>query len=76
MPRHIGSDGFLDGIPGICPECFSAQTRTPASQALLLQAQRAAGCAERGRLGDECLNEHWFLNFDHARELMEAWRRE
>ncbi len=29
MPRHIGSDGFLDGIPGICPECFSEQARTP-----------------------------------------------
>ncbi len=29
MPRHIGSDGFLDGIPGICPECFAEQTRTP-----------------------------------------------
>ncbi len=29
MPRHIGSDGFLDGVPGICPECFSEQTSTP-----------------------------------------------
>ncbi len=29
MPRPIGSDGFLDGIPGICPECFAAHTRTP-----------------------------------------------
>ncbi len=29
MPRHIGSDGFQDGIPGICPECFSEQTQTP-----------------------------------------------
>ncbi len=29
-----------------------------------------------GRLRDECLNEHWFINLDHARVLMEAWRRE
>ena len=29
MPRHIGSDGFLDGIPGICGECFREQTRAP-----------------------------------------------
>jgi len=29
MPRHIGSDGFLDGIPSICPGCFSEQTSTP-----------------------------------------------
>lgn len=29
-----------------------------------------------GRLRDECLNEHWFINLTHARTLMEAWRRE
>ena len=29
MPRHIGSDGFLDGIPGICDQCFREQTRSP-----------------------------------------------
>jgi len=29
-----------------------------------------------GRLGDECLNENWFLNLHHARVLVEAWRRE
>jgi len=29
-----------------------------------------------GRLRDECLNEHWFLNLAHARTLIEAWRRE
>ena len=25
---------------------------------------------------DECLNEHWFLNLEHARVIIEAWRRE
>jgi len=29
-----------------------------------------------GRLRDECLNEHWFMNLAHARVLIEAWRRE
>jgi len=29
-----------------------------------------------GRPRDECLNEHWFINLDHARVLIEAWRRE
>jgi transposase InsO family protein len=29
-----------------------------------------------GRLRDECLNEHWFLNLVHARTIIEAWRRE
>lgn len=29
-----------------------------------------------GRLRDECLNEHWFVSLDHARTVIEAWRRE
>jgi putative transposase len=29
-----------------------------------------------GRLRDECLNEHWFTGLDHARALIETWRRE
>jgi transposase InsO family protein len=29
-----------------------------------------------GRLRDECLNEHWFLNLTHAQTVIEAWRRE
>ena len=27
-----------------------------------------------GRLRDECLNEHWFANLGHARQLIETWR--
>ena len=29
-----------------------------------------------GRLRDECLNEHWFLNLAHAQTIIEIWRRE
>lgn len=29
-----------------------------------------------GRLRDECLNEHCFITLDHAKILIEAWRRE
>lgn len=29
-----------------------------------------------GRLRDECLNENWFLSLQHAKVLIEAWRRE
>ena len=29
-----------------------------------------------GRLRDECLNEHWFTSLAHARDAIEAWRRE
>ena len=29
-----------------------------------------------GRLRDECMNEHWFTSLQHARVLIEQWRRE
>ena len=29
-----------------------------------------------GRFRDECLSEHWFLNLNHARRLIDAWRTE
>jgi putative transposase len=29
-----------------------------------------------GRLRDECLNDHWFINLVHARALIEVWRCE
>ena len=28
------------------------------------------------RFRDECLNENWFLNLDHARAIIEGWRKE
>ena len=32
-------------------------------------------CAESfiGRLRDECLNENWFINLNHAREVIESY---
>ena len=30
----------------------------------------------KGRLRDECLNEHWFTSLPHACVVIEAWRRE
>ncbi len=32
--------------------------------------------AFNGRLRQECLNTHWFLTLDDAREKLEAWRRD
>ncbi len=29
-----------------------------------------------GRFRDECLNEHWFTSLQHAKVVIEAWRRE
>lgn len=30
--------------------------------------------SSNGRLGDECLNEHLFRSYRHAREIVEEWR--
>lgn len=27
-----------------------------------------------GRFRDECLNDHWFLNLQQAKEIIEEWR--
>ena len=29
-----------------------------------------------GRFRDECLNEHWFASLQHAKVVIESWRRE
>lgn len=29
-----------------------------------------------GRFRDECLNEHWFTSLQHARVVVETWRKE
>ncbi len=29
-----------------------------------------------GKFRDECLNEHWFTSFDHAKAVISAWRRD
>ena len=29
-----------------------------------------------GRLREECLNAHWFLSLEDARDKMEAWRKD
>ena len=29
-----------------------------------------------GKFRDECLNEHWFVGLDHARQIIEAWRQD
>ena len=29
-----------------------------------------------GRLRDECLNQNWFMNLKHARDIIEDWRED
>jgi putative transposase len=32
--------------------------------------------SSNGRLRDECLNENWFINLKHARDIIESWRKD
>ena len=29
-----------------------------------------------GKFRDECLNEHWFVSFEHAKAAISTWRRD
>lgn len=29
MPKISGSDGFVNGLPGVCEDCFKTQARDP-----------------------------------------------
>jgi putative transposase len=29
-----------------------------------------------GKLRDECLNDHWFISLEHARDIIEGWRQD
>ncbi len=40
MPRHSSSDGFHDGVPGLCNECFLKQT--PSKKYYCVHNQRFA----------------------------------
>ena len=33
-----------------------------------------AGISFHGKFREECLNEHWFLTLDDARQTIESWR--
>lgn len=40
---------------------------------------KTAGCTLRafnGKFSDECLNQHWFLNLDHARDEVQKWKED
>jgi putative transposase len=39
-------------------------------------AQNAYVESFNGKFRDECLNEHWFLTLDEAREVIEEWRQD
>ena len=43
MPKHSGSDGFQDGLPGICDECFKMQKPIEANTVMVWAEVRQLG---------------------------------
>ncbi len=44
MPKHSGSDGFQDGLPGICDKCFKEQK--PSERYYCPHNERLAGLTD------------------------------
>jgi putative transposase len=39
-----------------------------------IPVQNAFIVSFKGKLRDECLNQHWFVSLDEARRIMKLWR--
>jgi len=68
----------VDNGPEFTSACFHrwAEVRTITVEHIRLGKPSDNAFAESfiGKLRDECLNEHWFLNLAHAQQTIEAWR--
>ena len=62
-------DDFTRISPGIL-----VHPSIPAGKVTFSQCDNAFVESFIGKLRDECLNEHWFLNQAHAQQIIEAWR--
>ena len=69
----------LDNGPELTSRAMFLWAQTRAVQLRLIQpgkpVQNAFAESFIGRLRDECLNEHWFVNMMEARTILEEWRR-
>lgn len=76
LPRAIRTDNGKE----FCGRAMLSWTHERGVRLFLIQPgkpnQNAYIESFNGRLRDECLNEHWFVNLAHAHAIIEAWRRE
>tara|TARA_R100000687_G_scaffold83679_2_gene88689 strand:+ start:2411 stop:2662 length:252 start_codon:yes stop_codon:yes gene_type:complete len=54
------------------PKGFSDHLKTCPGNRLIA----AKGAPDNGSFRAECLNTHWFMSLDDAREKLEVWRRD
>jgi transposase InsO family protein len=76
LPRVIRTDNGTE----FCGRAMLEWANTRGVSLRLIQpgrpTQNAFVESFNGRLREECLNEHWFVNLAHAQRVIEAWRRE
>ena len=76
LPKAIRTDNGKE----FCSRAMLMWAHTRGIQLLLIEPgkpnQNAYIESFNGRLRDECLNEHWFASLQHARVVVEAWRKE
>jgi len=76
LPRTIRTDNGKE----FCGRAMMAWAHANAVALRLIEPgkpnQNAYIESFNGRFRDECLNEHWFIDLNHARIVIEGWRRE
>ena len=76
LPKAIRTDNGKE----FCSRAMLTWAHTRGVQLLLIEPgkpnQNAYIESFNGRFRDECLNEHWFTSLQHARVVVETWRKE
>ena len=76
LPKAIRTDNGKE----FCSRAMLTWAHTRGVQLFLIEPgkpnQKAYIESFNGRFRDECLNEHWFTSLQHARVVVETWRKE
>ncbi len=78
LPNPVIAESALDRLVS----CTRVITLTGKSYRALLRPDKDLAIENAfaesfiGRLRDECLNSNWFISLKHARDVIEAWRKD
>lgn len=76
--RGLPKEVVVDNGPELTSKAMFLWSQRTGAQIRFIQpgkpSQNAFVESFNGKLRDACLNEHWFINIDDARRLIEAWR--
>jgi len=78
--RHLPEMIVVDNGPEFTSKAFLAWSEAKSVKVHFIDPGKPVQNAHiesfNARFRDECLNEHWFLGLAHAREIIEAFRKE